>query len=205
MGKNLWYKHKNGFTLIELLVVIAIIAILAAMLLPTLTKARERARQISCMNQLKQLDVAEMMYSEDWDGYFHGQYDGVWWWWGGPQGPYQYGFGEFGKYVGAKGWGGILVCPTAKGLGRGPYPGSMTYAMNSYAQFAKVAKVRYPSQFILYLDSISYYIIWWNANAVASAGDWHQGNFNACFADGHAGLVNRKEFIANPRKYLYLE
>ncbi len=56
---------KKQFTLIELLVVIAIIAILAAMLSPALSKAREKARQTSCMNQLKQLALAEQIYRDD--------------------------------------------------------------------------------------------------------------------------------------------
>ncbi|MFO7945262.1 MAG: DUF1559 domain-containing protein [Armatimonadota bacterium] len=61
---------RRGFTLIELLVVIAIIAILAAILFPVFARAREKARQTSCLSNLKQLGLGLMMYVQDYDETF---------------------------------------------------------------------------------------------------------------------------------------
>jgi len=58
---------RRGFTLIELLVVIAIIAILAAILFPVFAKAREKARQSSCLSNMKQLALANLQYAQDYD------------------------------------------------------------------------------------------------------------------------------------------
>ncbi len=67
---NRVFLFRRGFTLIELLVVIAIIAILAAILFPVFARARENARRASCMSNLKQLDLAMLQYTQDYDEHY---------------------------------------------------------------------------------------------------------------------------------------
>jgi prepilin-type N-terminal cleavage/methylation domain-containing protein len=68
-------RHQSGFTLIEMLVVIAVIAILAAILFPVFAQAREKARQASCISNLKQIGAAMLMYATDYDDCFPGSPD----------------------------------------------------------------------------------------------------------------------------------
>ncbi len=84
---------KRGFTLIELLVVIAIIAILAAILFPVFARAREKARQTSCLSNLKQVGIAVSMYVQDYDermpyNYHYNAARTMLWWWQDDVRPY---------------------------------------------------------------------------------------------------------------------
>ncbi len=71
---------RNGFTLIELLVVVAIIAVLVAILLPALSRARESARLITCGSNLHQIGLAVQQYALDWNDYPPEAWTGDWWW-----------------------------------------------------------------------------------------------------------------------------
>ena len=102
--------RRKGFTLIELLVVIAIIAILAAILFPVFSKAREKARSATCQSNLKQIALALRMYTSDWDECMPAARTPCW---GGTKDDYRPWFIRIYPYV--KNWQ-IFDCPSFGGV-----------------------------------------------------------------------------------------
>jgi len=109
-------KRNHGFTLIELLVVIAIIAILAAILFPVFSKAREKARQASCLSNEKQIGLGLMMYLEDYDNTYPMAYyyqNGT-----NSNNGYNQWSGLIRAYIGNN---AVWVCPSSANGGWAPY------------------------------------------------------------------------------------
>jgi len=165
-------KNKKGFTLIELLVVVAIISVLVALLLPALQSARENARMVVCLSNLRQHGMAASAYAEDYADIFYVDNRGDWNW-----GQYYYPYLRSGGTQGACG-----VCPSLKS------PADLSYGMNYLKKglvFSTLRTSIYKAdELVMFADAYNRFAIhpWPNGEI-----DWRHGGGKAmmCFLDGH--------------------
>ena len=195
-------QSRRGFTLIELMVVIAIISILASILFPVFSKAKDKARSAACLANLKQIGTAALMYTQDWDSCFplswSIDYDASFLhtWRQGIQ-PYVDNFD-------------IYTCPARPDLAYdlNPYDGpDLTgYAMNNtYVGYgdgrsspsgAHEAWIRRPAMTILFLDFNGWFEVTWRYQALevwAYLPRRHLDGLNVTFCDGHTKLYKPEQ------------
>jgi len=197
---------RRGFTLIELLVVIAIIAILAAILFPVFSRAREQARKTSCQSNLRQIANAFLMYAQDWDECLPtgNRSRNIWW------------YDLIQPYLKNT---QILKCPSASsGIlqqdGSTQAAGDINYGIASCMlcphwcdppRGLSLANLDNPAELVMVADSLAthacaYFIAWPNACAAQCMTERrdpkytrHSEGDNIAFCDGHVKWLNSQE------------
>jgi len=158
------HRVKQGFTLIELLVVIAIIAILAAILFPVFSRAREKAYQTTCLSNQKQIALANMMYTQE--------------------NKEKMPKVDANVFDTIKISGKMLECPTAE-------RGAQGYVFNAVLSSVSLGALANPETVWITADAATTMIdpVATNADEIGAR---HDGGFIASFADGHAEYFNNK-------------
>ncbi len=203
---------RKGFTLIELLVVIAIIAILAAILFPVFAKAREKARQSSCLSNVKQIVLGMQMYVQDYDEVFP---IGTSYWYdpdhpaGPDSGPW---FALIMPYVKNE---QIFVCPSHRftaswSAGWTQWNGfTLSYGANMDLRARILASLHQPAEWVWLVEYNNFSQYWYDGSGRGCATlpndsyrPWgshaqfeHNDQMNLGFCDGHAKSMSKGAMI----------
>ncbi len=219
-------KNRASFTLIELLVVIAIIAILAAMLMPALSQARERAKAANCLNQVKQTTSGQQFYMNDFNGDIICNVPAGMPGYSAPYNYYWPGILMYNKYLPDR--GKVFFCPkmhtafTVFTNGNCYYGYGILYTASSYqADYRHIfhdpwtmnqnpkdlraihtKKIRKPASFQMVSDS--YHPTYKTEVAVMDSYNYfsanHAGQIISSFLDGHAASMQPVEFLSMIRR-----
>ena len=199
--------RRTGFTLIELLVVIAIIAILAAILFPVFARAREKARQTSCLSNLKQLELGLLMYKQDYDEtniYDRMVTSNP----ATPNGPYAAGCAGGGNIY----WwvdivspyvknSQLFICPSDQLNTACGVPKTRSYQPNTEMVGVKDAVVADPANTIHLIESnYNTRADYWDVGSYSMPGNSaarHNGGWNIAFVDGHGKWMTANDQYNN--------
>jgi prepilin-type N-terminal cleavage/methylation domain-containing protein len=205
--------NRKGFTLIELLVVIAIIAILAAILFPVFTRVREKAKQTTCLSNIKQIALSTLIYCDDYDGFGPTRREG------GPDGVIAWNeqLGAYGaSWLNRKGEiSGLWQCKAGAYTSyySMPYNRAGFYMANSGVMWSigapknpadvilicEVGVEYHPSKPALYASgSIGKPKGYWSAWAYYPMETGHASGNVEAFFDGHAKIITEDALAADP-------